>query len=159
MPCVIAAPQDRERARNNLEFGLLSSLEDLFTVASTLNEIQPVYVGVEHFNDWPPAITFRVDRKGATQTPVKVDKTREAMAEFTKQLRGLAGEWPITREELAAAKQARTWAFGLPLSDLETWPQLISSVTLEEANAAARKYARPDQAVFLLVGRSRKGRA
>ncbi len=44
------------------------------------------------------------------------------------------------------------WAAGLPLSELESWPQRIGSVTLDEVNAAARKYARPDKAVFLLVG-------
>jgi len=104
--------------------------------------------------------------------PVQVDKTREAMAAFIKELRDPAGERPITQEELAAAQEtmirdypgqfeqassvadriSRIWAFGLPLGDLETWPQRIASVTLEEVNAAARKCARPDKAVFLLVG-------
>ena len=41
-----------ERARNNLESQQLSSLEDLYGVSSTLNEIQQYYGGVEHFNEW-----------------------------------------------------------------------------------------------------------
>ena len=41
-----------ERARNNLESQQLSSIEDLYGVSSTLNQIQQYYGGVEHFNEW-----------------------------------------------------------------------------------------------------------
>jgi zinc protease len=105
-------------------------------------------------------------------SPVQADRTLEAMAALTQEVRDLAGQRPITQEEFAAAQQgivreypgnfevassvadriSQTWAFGLPLSDLETWPQRVASLTLEEVNAAARKYARPDKAVFVLVG-------
>jgi predicted Zn-dependent peptidase len=106
------------------------------------------------------------------RSPVQAEKTREAMAALTKELRDLAGERRITQEELDAAKQGiirgypgqfeqvssaadhvgRTWAFGMPMSYIQEWPQRIAAITLEQVNAAARKYARPDKAVFLLVG-------
>jgi len=105
-------------------------------------------------------------------SPVQADKTREAMDAFRKELRDLAGERPITQEELDTAKRnlirgypsqfedvasvadyiSSIWAFGLPMSEIESWPRRIAAVTLEEVNAAARKYARPDKAVFLLLG-------
>jgi predicted Zn-dependent peptidase len=44
------------------------------------------------------------------------------------------------------------WGSGLPVQDVRSIPQRIASVSLEEANAAARKYARPDAAILLLVG-------
>ena len=47
-----ATAEEVERARNNLESQQLSSIEDLCSVSSTLNEIQQYYGGVEHFNDW-----------------------------------------------------------------------------------------------------------
>lgn len=108
----------------------------------------------------------------AAKSPVQAEKTRDAMAAFLKELRGLAGEKPVTQEELDAAKQlvirtwplqfewigstadsiAQTWVFDKSLSELRTFPQRIGAITLEQVNAAARKYAQPDRAVFLLVG-------
>jgi len=41
---------------------------------------------------------------------------------------------------------------GLPVQDVRSIPQRIASVSLEETNAAARRYARPDAAILLLVG-------
>jgi zinc protease len=105
-------------------------------------------------------------------SPVQADKTREAMAAFAQELRGMAGEKPITRAELDAAKQhmirswpeqfqwngstaaaiAENWVLDQSLNDLKTFQQRIAAVTLDQVNAAARKYAKPDKAVFLLVG-------
>ena len=47
---------------------------------------------------------------------------------------------------------AHDWAFGLPLDDYRTLPVRVAAVTLEQVNAAARKYARPERAFYLLVG-------
>ena len=105
-------------------------------------------------------------------SPVQADKTREAMAAFAQELRGMAGERPITQAELDAAKQhvirswpeqfewnsstagavAESWVLDKSLTDLKTFQQRIAAVTLDQVNAAARKYAQPDKAVFLLVG-------
>ncbi len=108
----------------------------------------------------------------AANSPVQADKTREAMAAFTQELRGLAGERPITQAELEAARQhvirswpeqfewnsstaaaiAESWVRDKSLNDLKTFQQRIGEVTLDQVNAVARKYAQPDKAVFLLVG-------
>jgi zinc protease len=105
-------------------------------------------------------------------SPVQADKTREAMAAFAQELRGIAGAQPITQAELDAAKQnvirswpvqfqwnsstagaiANSWVLDKSLNDLKTFQQRIAAVTLDQVNAAAHKYAQPDKAVFLLVG-------
>ena len=105
-------------------------------------------------------------------SPVQADKTREAMAAFTKELRDLAGDRPITQEELDGAKQdlirgypsqfqdllwfanslSENWSDGLTLADFAEWPQRIGAITRDQVNTVARKYARPEKAVFLLLG-------
>jgi zinc protease len=105
-------------------------------------------------------------------SPVQQDATALAMGEFEKELAALARTRPITRTELdqarigiirslpeqfetlgsAAGTIAWNWAQGLPVSDLQAFPARLATVTLDEVNAVARKYARPDQAFFLLVG-------
>ena len=103
---------------------------------------------------------------------VQTDKTKESLVEFSKELKGLAGEKPITAEELANAKSkfvrgysqqfenldqiagqvAGLWALGLPMTELRTEPTRVEQVTLTDANAIAKKYAVPAQATYLLVG-------
>lgn len=105
-------------------------------------------------------------------SPVEAGKTREALEAFRQELRGIAGEKPITQAELDAAKQhvirswpeqfewnsstaaaiAQSWVLDKSLSELKTFQQRVAAVTLDQVNAAARKYARPEKAVFLLVG-------
>jgi zinc protease len=103
---------------------------------------------------------------------VQTDKTKESVVEFMKELRGIAGEKPITDEEFKKAKLSRIrgyaqqfegyqriaqqitdlWIAGLPLSTLRLEPQELAKVTLGGANAAAAKYAAPAGATLLLVG-------
>jgi len=103
---------------------------------------------------------------------VQTDKTKESMVEFSKELKALAGERPISAEELANAKSkfirgysqqfenlsrisgqvAGLWALDLPMTELRTEPDRVEQVTLTEANAAAHQYAVPAQATYLLVG-------
>jgi zinc protease len=105
-------------------------------------------------------------------SPVQADKTHDAMVAFVRELRGLGGEKPVTVQELQLAKDSflheypeqfarawnaaehvsRDWAAGLPLDTFQTLPQRVAAVTLAEVNAAARKYARPERAFFLLLG-------
>ncbi len=105
-------------------------------------------------------------------SPVQADKAAVALAEFDAILRGIGGGRPVAAEELALAKQAlireypsafeespspadlisRQWARGEPMEAPRTWPRRIGAVTLEEVNAAARRYARIDRRVFLLTG-------
>jgi zinc protease len=105
-------------------------------------------------------------------SPVQADRTTEALAEFVRELRDLAGSRPLTAEELATAKAhlirgypgqferasslaeliSRHWASGRPMSEIRTWPDLLAGVTLDDANAVARKYAGPKKQVFLMIG-------
>jgi zinc protease len=108
----------------------------------------------------------------SANSPVQADKTREAMAAFAQELRGISGERPITQAELDTAKQhvirswpeqfesnsstagavAESWVLDKSLNDLKTYEQRVAAVTLDQVNAAARKYAQPEKAAFLLVG-------
>jgi predicted Zn-dependent peptidase len=47
---------------------------------------------------------------------------------------------------------ASNWYRGLPISEIRTFPEQLEAVTLEQVNAIARKYARVEDAFFLLVG-------
>jgi zinc protease len=105
-------------------------------------------------------------------SPVQQDSTALAMREFDNELAAFGRTKPITQAELdqartgvirslpeqfetlgsAAGAIAWNWAQGLPVSDIEAFPARLDAVTLDEVNAVARKYARPDQAFFLLVG-------
>lgn len=105
---------------------------------------------------------------GDVQTKV----TKESIVEFVKELKGIAGARPITAKELDEAKAARIrgyaqgfetlakmagrlgdlWALGRPHSDMEAEPRALAAVTLEQANAAAKKYADPSKALLLVVG-------
>jgi zinc protease len=104
--------------------------------------------------------------------PVQSDKTVEAVAEFDKELKNLAGGKPISEDEFAAAKQTmvrgfpqsfeaysrvgdeieRLWTLGLPMSELQREYDDAAKATLPAALAAARMHARPERAWMILVG-------
>jgi zinc protease len=110
------------------------------------------------------------------QSPVQLDSTALAMREFEKELSAFGRAKPITQAELDQAKAgfirsipedfetvgaaagtiAWNWAQGLPLSELQSFSQRLAAVTLDQVNAVARKYARPENAFFLLVGDRQK---
>ena len=103
---------------------------------------------------------------------VQTDKTKESIVEFNNELAAIAGGRPVSATELENAKLVRVrgyaqqfeslsriagevatlWAQGLPLTELESAPRSITAATLEQVNAAARKYAVPQRATLLLVG-------
>jgi zinc protease len=109
-------------------------------------------------------------------SPVQVDSTALAMREFDKELSAFGRSKPITQVELdqarngfirllpeqletlgsAAATIAANWSWGLPIDDIRMFPQRLASVTIDDVNAVARKYARTDQAFFVLVGDRQK---
>ncbi len=103
---------------------------------------------------------------------VQTDKTKESVVEFMKELRGIAGEKPISPEEFEKARTARVrgyaqqfeayqrigqqiadlWGAGLPMTTLQEEPNRLTSIQLAAANAAAAKYAAPAGTSILLVG-------
>jgi zinc protease len=106
------------------------------------------------------------------ESPVQQDSTALAMREFEKELAAFGRTKPITQAELDQAKTgvirslpeefetvgsaagaiAWNWAQRLPLSEFRSFSERVAAVTLDQVNTIARKYARPDQAFFLLVG-------
>jgi zinc protease len=103
---------------------------------------------------------------------VQTDKTAESVAEFVKELEGLAGKRPIGGPELessrlrrlrgtsqeyesyagVAARIATLWTLGQPLSELQDEPDRIAKVSLDATNAAAAKWAKPGSSTILVVG-------
>ena len=103
---------------------------------------------------------------------VQTNKTKESVVEFVKELKGLAGEKPLTEKELENAKANRVrgyaqsfetlngitgkivglWLNELPLSRLQGEPEQLTKTSLASVNAIAQKYAKPGGATLLLVG-------
>lgn len=103
---------------------------------------------------------------------VQTNKTKESLVEFAKELRNIAGEKPVTEEELAHAKANRVrgyaqqfeslgriagqlaglWSLELPMSELQREPVELEKATLPQVNGAAEKYATPQGAQLLLIG-------
>ena len=104
--------------------------------------------------------------------PVQTDKTREAVVEVQKELRDIAASRPIRDEEYSSIMRVQT--LGLPgrfatLASLEaaavqllnyryndnyfsTFAAQVRSVTEADLAAAAAKFIRPSEAVWIVVG-------
>jgi zinc protease len=103
---------------------------------------------------------------------VQTNKTKEAVVEFQKELKFIAGAKPVSEKELTDARNTRVrgyaqqfesldrvagqveelWAIGLPMTELQRETGELQKVTREAVNAAAEKYATPSRATLLLVG-------
>ncbi len=102
---------------------------------------------------------------------VQTNKTREAVVEFDKELKGMTGR-PLSEKEFADTKSRKVrgyaqqfetlgrineqvadlWASGLPMAELQREYDDTVKASLAETNAAAAKYARPEKATIVLVG-------
>ncbi|MCO6511845.1 MAG: insulinase family protein [Aridibacter famidurans] len=103
---------------------------------------------------------------------VQTDKTKESAVEFVKELKNIAGEKPISGQELETARLLRIrgyaqqfeaygriagqilalWQEGLPMSELQNEPEELSKLQLATVNSIAQKYAKPDGTALLMVG-------
>ncbi len=103
---------------------------------------------------------------------VQTDKTKESATEFMRELKFIAGEKPITEEELTTARLARIrgyaqqfesygriagqisdlWTAGLPMSNLQKETDELAKLQLAQVNSVAAKYTKPEQTTILLVG-------
>jgi zinc protease len=103
---------------------------------------------------------------------VQTNKTKESAVEFMRELKFLAGEKPITEQELTTARLGRIrgyaqqfesygriagqvvdlWAFGLPMTELQRETDELLKVQLSGVNTTAAKYAAPAGTTLLLVG-------
>jgi zinc protease len=104
--------------------------------------------------------------------PVQTDKTKESVAEVVKELRDIAGARPIRGEEFASIMRTQTlglpgrWAtlaalenaaiqllnFGYPDDYYSTYSRRVRALGESDLEAAAKKFIRPDEVVWLIVG-------
>ncbi|MGD0696645.1 MAG: pitrilysin family protein [Terriglobia bacterium] len=104
--------------------------------------------------------------------PVQLDKTKEAMAEIDKELRGLLSERPATPEELAKVQANETLSlpgsretmnavgqsiidlvqFGLPDDWYETYAGKVRALRTADIDAAAREVIHPESVAWVVVG-------
>ncbi len=102
---------------------------------------------------------------------VQTNKTRESVVEFDKELKGMTGR-PMSEAEFADTKSRKVrgyaqqfealgrineqiadlWASSLPMTELQNEYDETAKATLADANAAAKKWAQPAKASFVLVG-------
>jgi predicted Zn-dependent peptidase len=115
-------------------------------------------------------------RRGAgpfiAAAPVQGFSTKESVAEFLKEIRGIRGEIPVTQAELDGAKQAVVRGFArnfetpdqianqlelivtydLPDTYFNTYVERVQGVTLEDVSRVANRYLQPDRMAVVIVG-------
>jgi zinc protease len=122
------------------------------------------------------AYSFIRDARGPrpfiAYAPVQTDKTKEAIVELQKELRGIVGARPIQPDELERAKASLTltlpgsWetmgavagtigemvAFGLDDRYIDTYADKVRAQTIASVTAAAVRAVQPDHLVWVIVG-------
>jgi zinc protease len=122
------------------------------------------------------AYTFFRDARGqrpfVAYAPVQTDKTKEALLELDKELRGIVKERPIQPDELSRAQASLTltlpgsWetmaevagsisdivTYGLDDRYYDTFAAKVRSQTVQSLTAAAAEVVHPDQLVWVVVG-------
>ncbi|HWS88406.1 MAG TPA: pitrilysin family protein, partial [Pyrinomonadaceae bacterium] len=115
-------------------------------------------------------------RRGAgpftAAAPVQGFSTKESVAEFMKEIRGIRGEMPVTQTELDAAKQSIVRGFprgfetpdqianqlelivtyDLPDTYFNSYIERVQAVSLEDVNRVANRYLQPDRMAVVIVG-------
>jgi zinc protease len=114
----------------------------------------------------------RAQRLYLGRAPVQTDKTRESLIEIRKELSGILGDRPITRDELDKSQKNQTLRLAgqwetmnavknslrrlvvhrLPDTYYNTYPEEIAALTVPELESAAEKMVHPDRLVWLVVG-------
>jgi len=122
------------------------------------------------------AYSFIRDARGPrpfiAYAPVQTDKTKEAIVELQKELRGIVGARPVQPDELERAKASLTltlpgsWetmgavagtigeivAFGLDDRYFDTYADKVRAQTAASVTAAAVRAVQPDRLVWVIVG-------
>jgi zinc protease len=122
------------------------------------------------------AYTFFRDARGqrpfVAYAPVQTDKTREALVELDKELRGIVKDRPVQPDELSRAQASLTltlpgsWetmaalagaigdivTFGLDDRYYDTFAEKVRAQTAATVTAAAADVVHPDQLVWVVVG-------
>jgi zinc protease len=122
------------------------------------------------------AYTFFRDARGqrpfVAYAPVETDKTKEAVVELDKELRGIMKARPITPEELSRAQASLTltlpgsWetmaslsgaiadivSFGLDDRYYDTFADKVRAQTVQSLTEVAGEVVHPDQLIWVIVG-------
>ncbi|HEX8558929.1 MAG TPA: pitrilysin family protein [Pyrinomonadaceae bacterium] len=118
----------------------------------------------------------RGQRPFVVVAPVQTDKTKESMVEVAKEIRGVAGERPLAGEEFASimrnmtlrlparfetldaleAAALRMVNYGLPADYWSRYAADVRSLTETQLNAAAKRFIRPDEVIWVVVGDLRR---
>ncbi|MFL5476056.1 MAG: M16 family metallopeptidase [Gemmatimonadales bacterium] len=122
------------------------------------------------------AYTFFRDARGQrpfiAYAPVQTDKTKEAVVELDKELRGIVKDRPIEPAELARAQASLTltlpgsWetmgalsgaisdilSYGLDDRYYDTFAQKVRSQTVQSLTRVAAEVVHPDQLIWVVVG-------
>jgi zinc protease len=105
-------------------------------------------------------------------TQVQSEVTKESLVEMVKEFRGIGGEIPVTEEELIETKKLKTLgyprgfetlsqiagklgdivAYDLPKDYFDRYIPAIDALSAEDVMAAGKKYVRPDNMLFVIVG-------
>jgi zinc protease len=122
------------------------------------------------------AQTILMDARGQrpflVYAPVQTDKTKESMAELSKEFRGILSDRPATAEEMAKVKTTETLRlpgsqetiaqvsasieelvrYDLPDNYHETYASKVRELTLADIGKAASEVVHPDNLVWVVVG-------
>ena len=114
----------------------------------------------------------RAQRPFLAYASVQGDKTADSIAEILKEVSGIAGDRPISVEELEKVKQQQIFELpgsfetmnsvgtlfgdllqlGLPLDYYNSYVQRVASLQVGDIENAARSLLRPDQMIWMVVG-------
>jgi zinc protease len=118
----------------------------------------------------------RGQRLFTVRAPVQTDKTKESIQEIQKEIGGVAGERPLEGEEYASVMRSGTLRlpgrfatlsaldgaavqmikYGLPADYWATYPEQVRNLKETALNTAAKKFVRPKEVVWLVVGDLKK---
>ena len=114
----------------------------------------------------------RAQRPFIMIAPVQTDKTKEALVELTKEVKGVLGDKPISDDELKKAQSKQTLQlpgsmetagavagaisritrFDLPDDHFVTYPGKVRALTQCQLADAAKTVIHPDKLIWVIVG-------
>ncbi|HDZ11895.1 MAG TPA: insulinase family protein, partial [Bacteroidetes bacterium] len=122
------------------------------------------------------AFTFLVSARGQrpfiAYAPVQTNKTKQAILEIEKEIKGIISDKPVTAKELEKVRKKQilelpgSWEtmnsvgasiseivqYGLPMDYFSTYPERVRSLTLKQVEKAAKDVLHPGRLVWVVVG-------
>jgi zinc protease len=118
----------------------------------------------------------RAQRPLMVIAPVQTDKTKEAIVEVQKEIRGIAGERPVAGEEYASIMRSQTMRLPGTYETLDSltnagirmlmlrrpddfylnYARNVRALTADQLNAAGKKMVHPEEVIWVIVGDLKK---